>query len=341
MSEEKDQTNEKPTIFVDASSLKDSSCLRRLIYNNFYGFRLVASNRNYKQAYGSAFHKALEYFYGQEKRTPEVEQEAIQQAVKYYSPYTTIVAQQPDYEFRTSDHLVKSIEAYFAEYNQDAETLKPIKGLIEPGLLETKFTYPAELLDERLSSPHFNLVVAGTIDMIATYLGEEIFVDHKSTGTKWGYRKGFFEEYDLSIQMMLYSLILKKLTGNYFRFIINGIFIKATTQAAKKDDLFDGVNFERYGPRSYGPEQLEQFEKIWLIPRILEFHRWLTNWFNVSYKDMTHDASKITTPNFSSCFPKFECPYVKVCSLNPDYQGARLMLWNRESYNPLKFGEQA
>lgn len=331
------QATTKPTIFIDASSLKDSSCLRRLVYNNFYGFRGRESKTEYILGYGSAFHKALEYWYSCDRSVPENKGIAIQKALDYYKPFTPFISQKP-YEFRTPDHLSKSITQYFNIYNQDAESLKPIKGLITPGLLETKWTYPAELLDSRLSSEYFNLVIAGTIDMIASYFGEEIFVDHKTTATKWGDKDKFFLDYDLDIQMMLYSLMLKKLTGNNFRFMINGVFLKGVTKAAEKEGEFDGVNFERYGPRSYSEMRLSQFEFMWLVPKLLQFKDWLQTYYHSwsLMENMTPDM--LVNPNFSACHPKFGCPYISICSKDPQDQAGILKLMTRESYNPLKFG---
>jgi hypothetical protein len=226
-------------LYVDASSsLKDSSCSRRLIYNNYYGYRPQTYASNYKAGYGSAIHRALEYWYGCNKSEDIIvhQRKAIQLASDYYAPYTKYITQN-EKEYRTPTHLVKTLEEYFKRYNPDAEELEPIKGVVTPGLLETKFTYPAILLDARLKSPHFELIIAGTIDMIAGYQGGEIFVDHKSTGTKFGYKDGFFDELYMSVQMKLYTLMLKKLTGQIFPFMINGIFIKKTTQAGEKHKI--------------------------------------------------------------------------------------------------------
>jgi hypothetical protein len=339
MNETKDSIAQpaKPIIFADASSLKDSSCLRRLIYNNFYGFRQGTQASNYKAGYGSAFHKAMEYWYSTSVKNKEVEGVSIQKATDYYKAYTPYISQN-EYEFRTPTHLVKCLEFYFKIYNQDAETLRPIKGIITPGLLETRFTYPAVLLSDDFYSEHFELIIAGTVDMIASYNGQEVFVDHKTTGTKWGYKDSFFKDFDLSVQMMLYTLMLKKLTGNLFPFIINGVFIKKPTQAAEKKGEWDGVGFERYGPKSYSVGQLEQFENTWLIPRIRDFKLWLeASYLSLEFK--TCDPSKITEPNFSSCQTKFPCPYIGACSQDPKDQGRVLGMMHREEYNPLKFGE--
>lgn len=324
-----------PILYTDASSLKDSSCSRRLIYNNYYGYRSQSSASSYKASYGSAIHRGLEYYYGSERSIAD-QKKAIQIASDYYAPYTKYIPQN-DKEYRTPTHLVKTLEAYFKRYNPDAEDLEPIKGIITPGLLETKFTYPAVLLDPRLKSPYFELIIAGTIDMIAGYQGGEVFVDHKSTGSMFGYKDSFFSDLYMSVQMKLYTLMLKKLTGQIFPFMINGIFIKKTTQAGEKRKEFDGVNFERYGPRVYSEEQLNEFE-TWLINRLLTFKH-DAEYQHASNALTPQSPHTITHPNFAACNPKFPCQYINVCGLNPSEQGPVLKMMNQETYNPLKFSE--
>lgn len=327
----------KPILYVDASSLKDSSCERRLIYNNYYGYRNQSSAANYKASYGSAIHRALEYWYGSDRSLAAENQKiAIQKASDYYKPYIKYIPNS-DKEFHTPTHLVKTLEKYFQRYNADAEELEPIKGIITPGLLETKFTYPAALLDSRLKSPHFELTIAGTVDMIAGYQGGEIFVDHKSTGKMFGYKDTFFEDLYNSVQMKLYTLMLKRLTARVFPFMINGIFVKKVTQAAEKAKEFDGVNFERFGPRSYTDSQLDEFEG-WLILRLLSFKN------EAEYQHINggldHQAPHtLTRPNFAACVSGFPCPYIKVCSRDKSEQSGILKLMNREAYNPLTFSE--
>lgn len=330
-----EESSTLPVVYVDASSLKDSSCSRRLIYNNYYGYRYQSSASNYKAGYGSAIHRGFEFYYGS-SRTLEDQKKAIQISSDYYAPYTKYIPQ-TDKEYRTPTHLVKTLEEYFKRYNPDSETLEPIKGLVTPGLLETKFTYPAILLDPRLKSPHFELIIAGTIDMIASYEGREVFLDHKSTGSLLGYKDSFFADLFMSVQMKLYTLILWKLTGQIFPFMINGIFIKRTTQAGEKAKIFDGANFERYGPRTYSEEQLQEFEK-WLVERLIGFKH-DCEYQHTSNALHPQPPHTITHPNFAACNPKFPCQYINVCSLNPSEQGSVLKMMNQEQYNPLKFSE--
>lgn len=307
----------KPTYFLDASSLKESSCQRRLIYTTIYGFT-HSTNRhaNYKAGYGSAFHRALEYWYGSE-RLESNKTIAIQMALDYYTPFTNHLPENNPREYRTANHLAQSIKAYF-DYYGSQDTLVPIKGM-----LESKFIIPVYQGDK------FNLCLAGTVDLIASYYGEEIFVDHKSTGA-YDINE-YMQSYELSVQMYFYSWIIEKLIGRRLPCLINGIFLKKPTL---KSTVFDGVKFERSRLLKFSDDQMFTFTE-WVEKRIKETLQYLAS------ENKNSSPQGTTIPEYSACAGgKFGlCPYYKICSLDIKDQDPMLKSMARMEYNPLHFSD--
>lgn len=321
----------KPIIFLDASALKESDCLRRLIYIIHYGFNKFGSNKflNYKAGYGSAFHRALEYWYKLPQEVRHNKQEAhphqlkaIELAVNYYEPFTRYVPAENVREFRTQDHLINSILAYFERYTGTADLIEPISLL-----QETKFDIPY------YGCAEFELHLTGTIDLIASFMGQEIFVDHKTTSA-WGAPKDYFNEYKLSVQMMFYSWILQKLVGRRLPCMINGVFLK---KQGAKSIRFDGANLERSPLITFTDEQMMEFDE-WVITKIDRIVEWLGDYF---CSEKVEGAFPKPPPNFPSCTGgKFSnCAYFHACSLTPELQDSVLRTWEQYRYNPLTFSE--
>lgn len=314
----------KPIIFLDASALKESDCLRRLIFITHYGFNKFGPNKflNYKTGYGSAFHKALEYWYKLpiEDRTMEQRIIAMELAVKYYDPFSAYVDPNRKGEFRTMQHLTQSLTGYFNLYNPQQDHIKPIGGM-----LETKFTLPWYNGDK------FELVLTGTIDLIASFFGQEIFVDHKTTSA-WGTPKDYFNEYRMSVQMMFYSWIIEKLIGRRLPCMINGVFLKKPTAKAS---AFDGANFERSDLITFTDSQMEQFN-VWVLNRIKQ----VIDWLEFYYDNPQVEHFMKPSPNYAACNGKFGlCGYFNICACPPELQDSVLRTMDRVPYSPLLFGE--
>ncbi len=309
---------QKPTIYLDASALKESSCERRLLYTIFFGYTRGPRARNYQAGYGSAYHKALEYWYSSEEKS---EQKAIELALKYYEPFTPFISERVR-EFRTPGHLTQALQAYFKRYNKDSELLRPISNL-----MESKFILPWH------SSEKFDLVLTGTIDMIADYAGQECYVDHKTTSS---YEiESYLEEYKLSVQMLFYSWVIDRLLGRRLPCLINGIFLSKGTQKAKE---FDGVKFVRSELMHFTDSQMIQFN-AWVEERIRQVISWLEDWFTIN-PELPGSPTLQTNPNFAACQTRWgACPYFNICKLPPEFQDDMLKGMAVEAYEPLRFGE--
>lgn len=311
---------QKQTIYIDASALKESNCDRRLLNTIFFGYSprgMSHKYSNYKAGYGSAFHKALEYWYGTPKDQRSITT-AVELAFNFYTPYTPFIKESP-LEYRTITHLTQAVEAYFT-YHQYGDLIERLS--VKSLLPESKFIIPM------YEDENFKLILTGTIDLIGLYMGEETFIDHKSTAA-YGSKDEYFKDYDLSVQMMVYSWVLDKLIGKRLPCIINGIFLKKPTAKATS---FDGVSFARSNRIWYSDQQMKEFE-WWLLAKIE-----LVKNFIKAY----HSLEKNLEPNYNpaACMGKFgRCQYFSLCSLSPELRSDLLATMDRVPYEPLKFGE--
>src|SRR5438067_11101394 len=94
-------TQGRQIIYIDASSLKDSGCLRKFYWSIVKGWQPIKERLDYKIAYGSAFHLFSESWY-----RGETLKNSVLKAVNYYSPF--VENGLPDMEFRTVDHLYRT-----------------------------------------------------------------------------------------------------------------------------------------------------------------------------------------------------------------------------------------
>lgn len=324
-----EKSTDKPTIYVDASLLKESSCDRRLIYTTFYGFTNRKRHANYQAGYGSSIHKAFEVWYGvpPANRDRDLEVKCIDLALKYYEPFGPYISTKKT-EFRTPTHLQNTLETYFSTYQPEFDEWRTIANL-----LESKWTFPI------YAGPLFDIVLAGTIDSFIDYHGEECFGDHKSTAS---YPDGFFDKYATDVQMKLYTWYVERAVGRRIPYVINGIFLKGWTKAAReaKTPYFDGVNLLRSTKLTYDDRTMIEFER-WLMTKIEWLKGWLTNHLNDSALGIQQPTPSVaTTPNLSYCnSTKWACPYTSVCALDPSYQDRVLMGMEQQKYNPLAFAD--
>lgn len=328
--------DEKQTIMIDASSLKHISCFRKFYWMVVKGYKnKVFSDREYPMAYGSAIHKFLENYYG---CRPLID--CINVAKDFYKPYSNNIPFN-NKEFRYTENLLKTCEAYSEKYRRikdttstdaDAEEIiihnddfQPLFNIKGEKTIEYKFSV---LLYE---NEKYRLVLTGTVDLPCSYRSIELLlVDHKSTGTNVDKAQEFFDDYALDIQTMLYSKVYKEqLRLDYYPpVLINGIFIKKPTQKAEKEGIFDGVEIIRSPPISYSEEQMEQFNQ-WYNERIAEIKLYLVNNFE--------EVERIF--NLTQCkLAGQRCQYFDVCKLPLKFHTSKLeSSFEVKQYNPLKF----
>lgn len=304
----------KPIIHLDASLLKQNSCIRRIALRSFDQWTKADQSMT-KAEYGTAFHKALAIWY----RDPNDLELAIKTAIDHYTPFELQTA---DNDFRTCLHLDLSLRAYFKHYEHDSLSPYPTSNAVDgkpQKLIEVKFSWPA------FSTDTHEFVYSGTIDMVADYAGVKCLVDHKTTALSQ--RALFFEKFNFDVQPMFYAYMYRMISGeNFYRpFIVNGIFIK---QVTKKSKTFDGVDFERSQLIEYSDEQMTIFED-WLKAICWRLQNTSPNVLRNCY-------------DFASCQQTWGlCEFFSVCSA-PNKQTQDQILntkFKRAYYDPTKFQE--
>lgn len=313
-----EEASGRQIIFIDASSLKDTGCLRKFYWSCIRGYKQAEETRGYdlKMEYGTAYHLFLQHWY-----LGKSLQDCVSAAAIYYDKILSLVgtvALESEYEFRTMSHLLLALKKY-AEYYPRG----PQDGLIATAT-EQKFAFPYWRNDK------FTIFLAGTIDLVGSYHGIPVVADHKTTASY--IIKNYFDQYELNIQTIFYSWIWNHLNGgegDKFRAaLINGIFIKKPTQIASKKGEFDGVKFERSKPFEYTAEQMTQF-KLWFDSKLEIIKGWC-------------NGTRFLQDEFELAFCKTPfglCKFFHVCKSPPSSQ--QMILNNSfvaTRYNPLTFG---
>lgn len=301
-------------IYIDASSLKESGCLRKFYWSSIKGYSSGKESSDTKIQYGSAIHLGLESWYkGEEVK------DCVVRAIKHYEPFTENLSEK---DFRTVDHLYRTLTGYFRQYPREGDNIVPLS----KEHIELKFSIPFWQNDE------YVIVLCGTIDMKATYAGMKIIVDHKSTSANNA--EFYFSDYDLNIQVMFYSWLDKQISGesSYLPVLVNGIFIKKPTIKAQEKGEFDGVTFQRSTVITFSNEQMAQFE-YWLNSKISYIIQGLENGDTDNYFHYSFDLAFCKTP-FGVC------KYFNVCRVPMELQAASIEAnYKIEEYNPLKWRE--
>lgn len=305
----------KQIIYIDASSLKDcGGCYRKYWLNNHLGLT-PSTDKEYKMAYGTAFHLFAENFY---KRVPV--RTCIELAVSYYTKHLEDVVF-PEDEYKTPTHLIKVCERYAEEYENDCIT--PLIGANGEALTEAKFALPW------FHTNTYEFILCGTIDLVCKYDGILCLVDHKTTSTFIGNAEHFLRSFELDIQVTLYSYIYKLLHGldKAPEFLINGVFLKKQTLKGSKEGVFDGVGFKRSSSLIHTTNE-----------RLEEFTQWLDRWKS-NLTTILESMEIYDTPNYSYCKTSYGvCKYFEICSAPIDSRDILIECkYTRKEYNPLHF----
>ena len=292
---------------IDASLYTQSACPRRMWYMGGRGLRY--DGKSHKMEYGTAFHKALQEYYTTFNTT-----KAVAVAVEHYTQPDIHI---PDNDFRDIGHLIATLHQYFKEY-ETIDGLRPVMDDDGP-LLEQRFAIPyftdGNLLD---------VVLCGTVDMIGTFNGINVIVDHKTTALMQVEK--YLDSYQNSPQMMFYSMIYKQLFPNEERgVVINGIFLSRT-----------GKNkFQRSTIITFPNHVLNEFAS--------HLHNVITDFTNGLYAVIADgkDPEKEFLPNFNCCQTKFgECNFSPVCTTPRQDDRETLvtsLFTTTNTYDPLKF----
>jgi hypothetical protein len=320
---------EKLTIIIDASSLKNSACLRRQFFDVVQGYREAGLNND--THFGSAFHKFRAHY----RTTGDFERATLLAKRLYEIDGVTV---KPKKTFLTSGFLISICDQYAEKYKND--DFQKYKNLIEP---ESRFMFPYHTCDE------FDILVAGTMDELGQFRITKHFgiCDVKVSGM-WDLKR-FLTSYKLNPQLILYRWAVRQYAKHYpdsvwaeidrgiVAAFIDGVFYKAGTASS------DGptVTFMRKDEWNGDGYILFKDEQIETFGRMLDEH---IGRFIVAIKQWIK-TGKIPEPYgllTDSCDGKFgPCKYAKVCTA-PDKiaMDARLAEFEQRHYNPMNFGDQ-
>lgn len=226
----------KRKIYIDASLIKSSGCLRAVCLKSLGGYK--SFGRDFKMEYGTGFHHFTETFY-----LTGSKEAAIIKAINYYSnPEIEI----PEKDFRTPEHLLMTCNQY-AEYWQEESFEIAINA-------EGKLVVEERFCVRILETDSAEVYLFGKLDVVGRELGQPAVMDHKVTSS---YNPDtYLEGYKLSTQLMVYDYGMRRLAadnpttfGAYAdpAFIIDGIFISKSRKAIfQRSDLIKFSPFQRH-----------------------------------------------------------------------------------------------
>ena len=186
----------KQIVRIDASSLKQSSCGRRLFLDIVKGYR--GSRDSNDLVYGSAFHKCVET-YAHSKDEPL----AHAAAMKYWSDAEPTMAVKDTAKYLNAGHLSLCCQKFFDAMKKDSIFTECSPIVIDgEALVEKKFSIPI------YSNDTLDILLQGTIDgLYQIAKGCANIGDWKTTRS---YNPiDYFYEYKLSVQLRTYLWAVK------------------------------------------------------------------------------------------------------------------------------------
>ena len=233
--------NPKRTIYIDASLIKDSSCLRKICLKTLDGYKGLG--RDHKMEYGSAFHLFTESFYlGASKEA------AIMKALEYYTDPSIDI---PAGDFRTPEHLLMTCNQY-ADYWQQESFEIAINANGKP-VVEERFC--VKVFEDECCE----IWLFGKMDVVGRESGLPTIMDHKVTSS---YNPdSYLAGYDLSTQLLVYDYGVRALAAEFPAtfadysdpyFLIDGIFISKSKKA----------QFVRSNQIHFSPEKRRWFKRM-------------------------------------------------------------------------------
>ena len=291
---------------IDASLYKDSDCLRYVFFKLVQGYTPasqvtggVKDTKDLPMEYGTAFHKGL-----QARAQGKSFDEQLRAVTDHFTQPSIVV---PENEWRNIGHLVATYVAYDTYYKSHSD-------LLIPKHAELRFAYPFYKTEKT------EIVLCGTIDLVAEYCGRLVISDTKTTSV-WNSDQ-YLAEYDLSPQLMIYKWVYDKLNGTDVGCMINGIFISKTKFAT----------FKRSEVMSFSQEQIG-----YMITNLELFATQLA-----ALIEIDHPESFI--PNYNCCIKRYGekaivCPFAILCKQPTLKEGLELAeaLFSRKVYNPMLF----
>ena len=290
----------KTILRIDPSSFIISDCSMRFKLSNIDGY--TSQTPCHKMHYGSSFHKAIAIWY----RTKD-KQKAMLAGMEMMNKVTV-----PESDWRTASHLLATIHEYIVAYEKHDRFVPSTNSSGELGI-ELPFKLPYR------SYEHTDVILCGVVDAVGMWDEKiPVFKDIKTTAANPMY---YFDTYELSPQMILYSYVLKQLgfAGGkvYPPAIIDGVFINKS-----------GCKLNRSGLITFRDDQIDTFMECFservddLVARLEGRRKW--------------------THNYSQCEGKFgACQFKRVCSVREEVRSGMLeSLFSRRIYDPATFGQE-
>jgi hypothetical protein len=309
----------KKIILLDASALKVSSCDFRFARILLDGWRTPVNYNDVE--FGSAFHACAK----ETTLTSSIDDGKFA-ALHYFTKVKKVIKAKKEY--LNAPFLEKVCEGWYRQMFV-GDTWQPILNRKGKPIVEFRFHIPFYV------SEHYEVLLVGTIDKIVRHQSAPLLAvgDYKTT-SMWDIPE-FFRAYELSCQLMFYSLALKKLIelappdsqlasfrGKDTYSFIDGIFLKGADKPVefKRSEMFpmnDGVllNFE---------VMLKQFVKNF-----------------VDRLEARHDMMQTGIIN-GSCETKFgKCFLFNYCACNNSKMKEAIKEKEiiEKKYNPAEFGE--
>lgn len=318
--------NSQVTLKLDASSLKLSSCFRRLYWTVAEGWREPVVNNSI--AYGLAYHR----FQQSLATTGDVDL-ATCSAIKFFKNCKMDIPSKK--EWINITHLANTLNDYREQFgNKVVEDDFVLARAGNEVLVEKNFEIKLHESDDII------IYLDGTLDGIGSFThGTNAIYDNKVTAA-WN-QQDYFENYKLNPQLITYAwamhwfaknhpgTIWEELCSKRLGTFIRGVFISSSkpTEFKRSDVMF------------FTEEQLYyyQLHLNWIVARLI-------GWV----KQIKETGSSIAEPEGmfnGSCTQHFgdikkKCKFFPVCSAprQDDIQPMLETLFDKVPYNPLNFG---
>lgn len=324
----------KKIIYLDASTLKSSACLKYVYLHNIKGLKPAEeTGKNFKMNYGTACHAALGSPFNNKPAehgyySGENQAACIRKALNHYAPYEEEAMLSKWNSWQHSEHLRQTLTLYFALNKFGEDGIKPLLDSAGNPILEQKFAIPI------WSNDSYEIALSGIIDMQCEYFGTHCILDHKTHAITMfdgaNPVKKFFNMFRMDVQTQFYCWIDKMANrrNHYLPILINGIFLKKPTEKALKQGVFDGCILERSPLIEYSDVQMLEFTG-WLDKK-LEKLKELLNALDVE-KAFFKEFERSVCHNYGGC------KFFKACELG-DINSQRIVLESEfftQEYNPL------
>ncbi len=309
--------NKKLIIRIDASALKESSCMRRFYWNTIGGYRSKLNTNDIE--FGSAFHEFVKVM----KQQPDNYAAAVKAAQDRYKVPMEMKSQK---QYMNATYLTNLCISFWQEWvaKDDFETI------VRNGnpLVELKFSYPYYADDK------VEVLLCGTIDDICKHKhGTYALRDYKTTSVYDSTQ--YLSAYLLSPQLMFYKMIVDyygrtypnslfgELSQKNIACFIDGVFLAGASKPPtfKRSDVF-----------IFNARQMAEFEQL-VHKQVMSLVEYVKSEVLPIREGMINGACQTVYG---------KCKYFNAC-IQSDELGTQLTL-NRHfiqvEYNPLKFGDE-